>query len=184
MEQLPPSSPGLRLGGAVVRRRTYRMASAFAPFLALFLGALAQSSPASAGKVRITGLSDVDFGLIMNLQAENRRSQSICLFSNSDGAAYSIAASGSGPGGSFALANGSSALAYSVEWSQQSGQNSGTQLSANQVVTGQTSAATQQFCNSGPATSASLIIVLRPADLSQAREGNYSGSLTVLIAAE
>lgn len=160
------------------------MAPGIASFLIIFLGAVAQPSPALAKKVRITGLSDVDFGLIMNLQAENRRSQSLCLFSNSDGSAYSIVASGSGPGGSFALANGSSALAYDVEWSQQSGQNSGTQLSANGTLNGQTSAATQQFCNGGPATSASLIIVLRAADLSQAREGIYSGSLTVLIAAE
>ena len=95
-----------------------------------------------------------------------------------------MTASGSGPGGSFALANGSSLLAYDVEWSQQSGQTSGALLAANGTLTGQTSAATHQFCNSGPPVSASLTIVLRAADLSQAREGNYGGSLSLLIAPE
>ena len=141
-------------------------------------------SSAPAQKVRITGISDVDFGQIANPQAESRRSQSLCVFSNSNGNAYSVIASGSGPGASFALANGPNSLAYEVEWSQQSGQSSGTQLSANGALTGQTSAATHQFCNSGPSTSASLTIVLRAAELSQAQEGNYSGSLTLLIAAE
>lgn len=160
------------------------MVRGIAPVLAILLIAGTHSSPASAKKVRITGLSDVDFGLIINLSAENRRSQSVCLFSSSAGSAYSISAWGSGPAGSFALANGASSLAYDVEWSQQAGQNTGTRLSANGTLPNQTSAATNQLCNGGPATSASLIIVLRAADLTQAREGTYSGSLTVLIAAE
>jgi hypothetical protein len=156
----------------------------FRPLLPFFLAALLCPSPALAQKVRITNLSDVDFGLISNLQAESRRSQNICLYSNSVGGGYSVTASGSGPGASFALANGSNALTYDVEWSPQSGQTTGTPLSANVPLNGQASAATHQFCNSGPAASASLTILLRPAALSQAREGPYSGSLTLLIAAE
>lgn len=183
MERRPPSPvfPGVRAAAA---RRARRAFPAIAIGVSLFLGGVAQHAPASAQKVRITSVSDVDFGLITTLQAESRRSQNICLYSNSPGGGYSVVASGSGPGGSFSLGNGSSSLSYDVEWSQQSGQTSGTQLSANGVLTGQSSAATHQFCNSGPATSASLTIVLRAAELSRAREGSYSGSLTLLIAAE
>lgn len=179
-----PPSPGIRSRCARAARRTYRTAHGIATCFAIFLYAFANSSPVSAQKVRISNLSDVDWGLIANLQAETRRSQSICVYSNSIGSAYSVVASGSGPGGSLALANGSNSLAFDVEWSQQSGQTSGTLLSANGILTGQTSAATHQFCNNGPAASATLTIVLRAAELSQAREGNYSGSLTLLIAAE
>lgn len=152
--------------------------------LALAVLAAAQPLPADAQKVRITNIADVDFGLLSNLQADSRRSQNICVYSNSSGGAYSVAASGSGPGSAFTLSNGAHALAYEVEWAQQSGQSTGSILAPNVALTGRTSAATHQFCNSGPATSASLTIVLRSADLSQAREGNYSGSLTLLIAAE
>jgi hypothetical protein len=144
----------------------------------------AVSFPASAQKVRITNLSDVDFGLLSNLQADALRSQDVCLYSNSAGSLYSVTASGSGAGSSFTLSNGTSALPYEVRWSGQSGQSTGTSLSPNVAVTGQSSAATHQFCNSGPAASASLILVLRSSALSQAREGSYSGSLTLLIAAE
>ncbi len=153
-------------------------------WMALSISALMSSGVAVAQKVRITGLSDVDFGLITNLQAESRRSQSVCLYSSSVGGAYSVIASGSGSSGSFALANGSSSLGYDVEWSQQSGQTAGTLLSPNRALTGQVSSATHQFCNSGPPTSASFTIILRAAELSQARQGTYSGSLTLLIVAE
>jgi hypothetical protein len=140
--------------------------------------------PALAQKVRITNLSDVDFGTVANLQADSRRSQNICLYSNGTAGGYSVVATGSGPGSGFSLSSGPNSLPYDVEWSGQSGQSSGAALSPNVALTGQTSSATQQFCNSGPATSASLILVLRGAELARARQGNYSGTLTLLIAAE
>ena len=82
------------------------------------------------------------------------------------------------------MSNGASSLDYEVEWSDQSGQTTGTSLTPAVAVTGRASAATHQACNSGPATSASLIVFLRSSSLTQAREGNYSGSLTLLVAAE
>jgi hypothetical protein len=59
---------------------------------------LAQPGPALAQKVRITNLSDVDFGTVANLQADSRRSQNICLYSNGTAGGYSVLASGSGSG--------------------------------------------------------------------------------------
>lgn len=150
----------------------------------LFLASLMQAAPAAAQKVRITNLADVDFGTIANLQADSRRSQNVCLYSNGMGGGYSVLASGSGAGSAFSLSNGPSSLAYDVEWSDQSGQTSGAALSPNVALTGQASSATHQFCNSGPPTSASLTIILRAAELSQASQGSYSGTLTLLIAAE
>lgn len=151
---------------------------------ALLLALASCPFPASAQKVRITNLSDVDFGLVTNLQSDARRSQNLCLFSNSGGSRYSITATGSGAGSSFTLSNGSGSLGYDVEWSDQSGQAAGTSLAPGVASTGRVSSATQQSCNSGPPTSASLIIILRASALAQAREGNYSGSLTLLVAAE
>ena len=153
-------------------------------FCAFVAAALMHAAPAQAEKVRITNLSDVDFGTIANLQADSRRSQNICLYSNSAAGGYSVVAWGSGAGSTFSLADGPSSLAYDVEWSGQSGQSAGATLSPNVALTGQTSSATHQFCNSGPSTSASLTIILRAAELSRARQGIYSGTLTLLIAAE
>jgi hypothetical protein len=152
--------------------------------LVLLTAAIGLPQQTLAQKVRVTNLSDVNFGLISNFQADARRSQNICLFSNSTGGRYSITATGSGPSSSFALNDGSNSLPYEVEWSDQSGETSGTSLVPTVTATGKVSAATQQACNSGPATSASLIVVLRASSLTQAREGNYSGSLTLLVAAE
>ncbi|WP_294120403.1 hypothetical protein [Sphingomonas sp.] len=159
-----------------------------APRLALTtafcLAALSSPQPAAAQKARITNLSDVNFGLIANLQTDARRSQNVCVFSQSTGSLYSITATGSGSGSSFALTDGTNSLAYEVEWSDQSGQTSGTSLVPAVAATGRVSAATQQTCSNGPATSASLIVILRSSSLTQARAGNYSGSLTLVVAAE
>jgi hypothetical protein len=152
--------------------------------LAFLAAAIGLPQQAAAQKVRVTNLADVNFGLVSNLQADTRRSQNVCLFSNSTGGRYSITASGSGSGSSFALADGANSLPYEVQWSDQSGQTSGISLAPTVTSTGRVSAATQQTCNSGPATSASLIVILRASSLTQAREGSYSGSLTLLVAAE
>lgn len=178
-----PPSPDAGLTGSGARRGRKAAPRALLP-AAFFLAAVLQSLPAAAEKVRITALSDVDFGLVSNLQADARRSQNICVFSQSNGGRYSITASGSGAGSAFTLSNGASSLAYEVQWSGQSGQAGGTALAPNIPSTGETSAATQQSCNSGPSTSASLTIVLRSSALTQARAGSYSGSLTLLVAAE
>lgn len=178
-----PPSLGAHPGGGRARNTRAgvpRLMQSLA-FLAVAIGLPQQ---AAAQKVRITNLSDVNFGLVSNLQADARRAQNVCLFSNSTGGRYSITASGSGSGSSFALSDGAHMLPYEVEWSDQSGQSSGTSLAPTVTSTGRVSAATQQTCNSGPATSASLIVILRASSLTQAREGNYSGSLTLLVAAE
>lgn len=182
METLPPSLDARHKGGKA--RVTLKGASRLALPTAFLLAALLSPASAAAQKVRITDLSDVNFGLISNLQTDARRSQNVCVFSQSTGGRYSITATGSGSGSSFALTNGSNSLAYEVEWSDQSGQTSGTSLVPAVAATGRVSAATQQTCTSGPASSASLIVILRSSSLTQAREGNYSGSLTLVVAAE
>ena len=52
------------------------------------------------------------------------------------------------------------------------------------ALTGQVSGATHQTCNNGPASSASLIILLRSNVLSSAIAGAYNGTLTLVVGAE
>lgn len=139
---------------------------------------------AAADKVRLTNLSDVAFGTVANLTVDAVSAQNVCVYSNSSTNAYHVTAMGTGPGGGFALASGANSLAYQVSWSSSSGQSAGLLLSPNVPLTGQISSATQQTCNSGPATSASLIITLPAAALSSAIAGTYSGSLTLVVGPE
>jgi hypothetical protein len=142
-------------------------------------------SPAQAAdKARITGLSDVSFGAIANLGADAVRSQSLCLYSNSATSGYNVTATGGGPAGAFQLSSGGLSLPFEVLWSSSAGQSSGTKLNPNVPLTGQVSAATHQTCGSGPASSASLTLVLRSSALSSATAGTYSGTLSLLVAPE
>lgn len=150
--------------------------------------AFAWSGPAlgASSNVRISGLTNLAFNTIADLTADTSLAEDVCLFSSSPTNGYRVTATGSGTGGAFTLAppSGTNTLGYEVQWKDQSGQSSGSQLSSGVPLTGQLSSATQQQCNSGPAVSASLIVVLRSAALSSATAGSYSGSLTLLIAPE
>lgn len=137
---------------------------------------------AQSMKVEVSGLSDVNFGQISDFQSDLRQAQSVCVAANSSGLRYSVQASGSGAGGAFALSNGVYDLPYSVEWSAGPGQNSGIALSASSPLTAQRTSERGPRCKDGP--TASLVVVLRASETSRAQQGNYSGSLTLLISPE
>jgi hypothetical protein len=172
-----------------VRRATATALQRVAAAVALALSGLpllliASPALAASNKVRITDLSDVNFGVIANLGVDATRSQSVCLFADTNSNGYNITASGTGPGGAFVLASGPRTMSYEVQWSDSSGQGSGNQLASNVPLTGQVSGATHQTCNNGPATSASLIILLRSNVLSSATAGSYNGTLTLVVGPE
>jgi hypothetical protein len=139
---------------------------------------------AASNKVRISNLTDVAFGTVANLSVDALQSQSVCVYADTNTNGYNITGIGTGPGGAFQLSSGASSLSYDVMWNSSAGQSSGAQLAPNVPLTGQSSGATQQACNTGPATSASLIVVLRSVSLSSAAAGTYNGSLTLLIGPE
>lgn len=155
-------------------------------FLAVALALLTCAPPALAqrGSVRIANLTDVPFGTIGNLGTDSTRSQSLCVFSSGSTGSYRVTAFGDGGGGGFTLSSGTDVLDYEVQWSDSPGQNSGFALSPNVPLTGQLSAASHPFCNTGPASSASLILLIRSAELGSATAGSYSGTLTIIIGAE
>lgn len=173
------------LGSAAHRQRSRSGAPRHLILFILFVCS-ALASPAVAApnnEVRISGLTDLAFGSIANLNVDNVGSESLCVYAKAKPAdQYSITATGSGAGGAFTLSSGSATLAYDVQWSASPNQSSGTQLSPNQPLTGQQNSAANDDCSSGPSTTASLIVILRSAALSAASSGTYSGSLTLLVA--
>jgi hypothetical protein len=52
------------------------------------------------------------------------------------------------------------------------------------IVSGFTSAASQQTCNSGPAASATLTVIVRATSLGSVQAGSYAGTLQITIAPE
>ena len=149
----------------------------------LLLFTLTIATPVTA-KVRISSLSDVNFGTISNLTIDAVQAQSICIYSNGLSNGYSIRADGSGAGGAFTLSNGVTSMAYTVRWHNQAGQSNGTVLTTSALLSAQTTTAQNQTCSSGAPTTASLIVTLPATSLSSAGAGNYSGTLTLIVAEE
>jgi hypothetical protein len=154
------------------------------PIFAASALALAATPASAADKIRITGLADVTYGTITNFAVDAVQAQDVCVFSNSSPERYRVTASGSGTGGSFLLSSGASTLPYEVQWNDQDGRTSGTQLLANQALHNQSSDSSQRACNSGPESTASLIVILRASAITAASAGTYSGTLTLLVAPE
>ena len=145
---------------------------------------LVQPATAASNKVRVTSLTDVAFGTIANLNTDAIQSQSVCVYADTSTNGYNVTATGTGAGGAFQLFSGAASISYDVLWSSSAGQTSGAQLTPNVPLTGQVSGATHQSCSNGPATSASLVVVLRSTALSSAQAGTYSGTLTLVIGPE
>lgn len=180
---MAPPVPGSAVGRRAGRGGIFRGLRPLAAFACLAL-VPAQAFGAS-GNVQITGLSDVNFGTIANLSVDDVNAQSICVFSDTATKGYQITATGSGSSGAFTLsASGGRRLAYDVQWNQQSGQSSGTQLTSKSTLTGQVTTATAATCSSAPSKTASLIVIERASVLSSAPAASYSGNLTLLIGPE
>ena len=140
-------------------------------------------APASAQEqqVRVNKLVNAAFGTIANFTIDQTRSQNVCVYTTPLGTRYQVTATGNGTGGAFTLASGANTLAYEVQWAATSGQTVGTTLNPGVPLTFLTTTATISGCTTGPATSASLITILRTAAIGSARSGNYTGVLTLLL---
>lgn len=145
------------------------------------LAALASSGTA-AQSVRISGLSDVQFGTLTNLINDQVSSQTICVYSSALNGGYRVTATGSGPGGAFTLQSGSAQLAYELQWAAAANQSSGQPLSPGVPLAGQAGNTWLSNCLFGLFMSASLITVLRAQATSSARAGTYSGTVALMIA--
>lgn len=161
----------------------YRAFPILAAVVTVLASVLLPGPARAADKARVTGLVDVNFGVVAGF-GDQSISQSLCAFTSSRTATYSVTAMGDGASGSFALNSGSSQLVYDVLWADAPGLSSGSALSPNIPMSGLTSAASHQACTSGPPASASLTIVLRDGVLRNARAGSYSGAVQITIAPE
>lgn len=146
--------------------------------------ALALTLPvqAQAQSVRISGMSDVNFGQVANFLNDQSLSQTVCLFSSSLNGGYTVTATGSGAGGAFALGAGGNQLPIEVQWAGSANQISGQNLQPGVPLPSNTANAVLSGCFLGLLRSASLIVVLRASETSKARAGAYTGSVSLMVA--
>jgi hypothetical protein len=152
-------------------------------FKAIFAAAasLTASVPASAqlAQAQITGLSDIVIGTIGSFTSDVTRSETVCAFSSGALLSYHVTATGNGPGFVLKSTLGGS-LPYEVQWNQAANQTSGTTLTSGVALNGQTAQTLLANCLLG--SSGSLTVILRSAALTAASAGDYSGTLTILLA--
>lgn len=133
---------------------------------------LAQGRP---DRVRIRSLDDIALGT-WNGTSDLTGSDAACVFSSTT--AYTVVATGDGPGGSFVLAAGpGGTLPYAVEWTDDRG-TTATLVAGRQsgIFSAQTNSAA---CQGG--TNTTIRIRVTSDNAEQALSGLYGGTLTLEI---
>lgn len=171
--------------------RSMSSAAGFAAFLfacpasAASQGSLGATSRGSiaitvsiATPARIVGLADFELD---GTASAATATQDVCFRGASH--AYTVAASGSGPGGALSLSNDDQSIAYRVEWLPQAGSIPAAALSGDAPVTIR-AVADPADCGHAPG-SGRLRIALEPADTERIQAGApYTGSLMLTLAPE
>lgn len=135
---------------------------------------------AQLAQARISGLSDMAFGQIGTFSSDVTRSETVCAYSSGFLLQYHVTATGDGPG--FALKGSTGGtLPYEVQWNAAANATSGTPMTSGTPLTGQTAAlladSTCLLTSSG-----SFTVIIRSAALTAARAGDYTGTITILLA--
>ena len=136
---------------------------------------------AFAQQARITGLIDFTYGTL-TLASDQTLTQNVCVYTQGSGRRYDVTASGSGAGSAFTLANGGATLAYEVQWNASANQSSGTAMTPNVALVNLRHNNVNQTCSGNTRPTATLITIVRATTASAATSGNYSGTLTLVIA--
>lgn len=150
-------------------------------FLAVALLFAHADSSAQQTRVRLSGLSDVNFGSILTTN-DSSIAQSVCAYSSSLASAYSVRAIGSQSGSSFALTSINGELPIEIQWAGLPNQSFGEILIPNVSSSTFVSSAIHQKCNRGPSSSATIVFRVLQGDAQAAEAGVYSGTVTFIIA--
>ena len=139
-------------------------------------------------RARITNLSDLTIESWVPGDGDQILTDDICVYSTRPSGGYTIKATGSGSNSAFTLSGGAemSPLEYQVKWN--SGgvgklTNTGNTLSPNVTSGALFNAATDSSTCTGtnPGDTARLIVEISSASLDAAKDGTYTGTLTLLV---
>lgn len=139
-----------------------------------------------AAVVRISGMSDMSLAAYTLGDGNQALATDACVYSSIKGGKYKVKATGSGTDGAFSIADGTEVIPYSVVWNS-GGQGAlgttGDALTAGeQLATVLTKASTTSVdCAAGK--TAKLNINFLGTDLDAAPAGDYSGVITIEVAA-
>jgi hypothetical protein len=129
-----------------------------------------------AGQAQIKGPSDITL-----TTEDGVGSRSVCVWSNSLSRSYSIAATGSGAGGSFHLVHAAHAVPYAVEWRDTPEQAAEARLRPGESRAGFRSAA-KLNCAAGSTPTPSLVVKIASEDLQPViGDAAYTGTLNLLF---
>ena len=127
--------------------------------------------------MRVSNLDDINLGTYAGA-GNLTGSDSFCVYRNGAGN-YAITMTGSGAANAFTLANGGNTLPYTVEFVN-GGNNA---MTTGAALTGQAGAnTTSDTC--GGTDNVSVNVAVDNADLAAAPAGNYTGTLTIVVAPE
>lgn len=127
-------------------------------------------------EVRISNLGDIILGTFAGVDASG--TSAACIYRNS-ATTYQITASGNGTANAFTLTDGTGVVGYSVTYADAAA--TPVSMSSGIALTGQDGADTDVDC-AGTGNNAQIAVTVAAADAAALPAGNYSGTLTLVVA--
>jgi hypothetical protein len=157
------------------------------------MGGFLASAPANADTVRISNLSNITVPLWVTGDTSIIQDVFVCVYrANTTGnsTSYGITATGDGPG--FLLKSGTNNVAYTVTWNDGGASNPGGGTTATMInnvkLTSRSNARNNKVtpinssdCNAGASPTARLRITLSQTAMDAARDGVFTGVLTLVL---
>ena len=143
-------------------------------------------SISKVGSAHISDVEDANFG-VWSGSGNLVNNDDICVYADSAGGTYNVTITGDGPSNSFQINDGEGHyMNYDVRWNDEAGTNTnGNNLTPGVILTGQTGANTTSInCNNGANLNSRMRIRILEADLMTAFATTYSGTVTIIVAAE
>ena len=136
-----------------------------------------------AAQARVSGARDMGFAEDHS-EGVQIRSRDICMSSNSLARSFTVAAIGSGSGGSLELSNGSNTLAYSVRWSSRENLDPGSGSAMDSPARGIDASPSPLGCRSGMGLARLTVALNGPRPRPVETRAPYTGTLTLLLSPE
>jgi hypothetical protein len=134
-------------------------------------------------QARVSGVRDMEFADVES-EVLQTRSRDICMSSNSLARSFTVAAIGSGSGGSLELSNGSNTLAYSVRWSSPENLDPGSGSAMDSPARSIDASPSPLGCRSGMGLARLTVALNGPRPRPAETRAPYTGTLTLLLSPE
>lgn len=132
------------------------------------------------GRIRMSDLTDFDFGTHVLNTGGVSMNDDICVYTNTSAGTYQVTATGDGTAGAFVVISGGNQIPFRVFWNNQTGTASNQILTAGVAKPSSNADTESETCAIG-GNNANIEVEIEGAQLISQPNGTYTGDITLML---